>query len=312
MPDPIRLITRRLAAMTYDIVDGQAQFIWGRVLGRNPDGTLNIDDGKGGCVLVVPPMNARTGDVVQVDLGAMIGGIGMPGVATYTASVPQTNHQPTLAIIDDAGNIYSEASGTLVGSGGTPTADVDPAFGYYHYVDPWPYPITHYLLWAGAEDSYYHDAQIGSLDMTTGYQGESFSANNTVLCAGLGSSAGILCGAEHANLSGGHDPRWVINLRNASTFDLIASNAADYIADWMDAHPDTFWQFPDQYDTYDVHISPDPIDGSFWVNLRGGVGTPKDPAPMFNVSASDGSLIRTISLAVPNQFFKRAHRVQPE
>jgi hypothetical protein len=306
MPDPIRLITKRITEMTYQIVDGKAQFIWGTVLGRNPDGTVNINDGKGGCVLVAPPMNARTGDRVMVNLGAMVEGIGMPGVSTYMTNVPQVNHGPTAQIVDNLGNIYSETTGAATGTGGE-MADPDPAFGYYHYVDPWPFPITHYLLWAGAAGSNYHETQIGSIDMTSGFQGESYSANNTVLCAGLGVSSTKYCGAEHALAGGDNDTRWSINIRDA-TFGLLASNAADYIHNWITDHPNTFVGTDEDFD---VHISPDPQDGSFWVNLVGGPGwgDPPDPAPMFNVSPEDGSLIKTISLVVTAGAFRRVHRV---
>jgi len=307
MPDQIKLITRRITTMTYQAIDRKAQFIWGTVLSRNPDGTLNVDDGRGGCVLIVPPSNARTGDRISVDLGALIGGVGMPGVATYTAGVPQVNHAKPAVFIDNVGRVYSDA-GAFISTGGTPTADVDASFGYSHDGGT---PIHEFV---GSSPGY-NDLEIG-IDGVSGYEGSRFSTNNTVLSAGLGSSSGTYCGIEHTE-SGGTSVRWFINIRD-SAFALVASDAANYIHNWMTAHPNTFHL--DTYgtdDSYDAHISPDPEDGSFWVNLVGGPGwadpDPGDPAPVFNVKAADGSLVRTVQLAASGltSSFRRVHRIIP-
>src|SRR5512143_781401 len=244
MPDPIKLITRRVEEMTYKAVDKKAQFVWGRVLSRNPDGTLNIDDGKGGCILIIPPMNARTGDMVHVALGAMIGGPNMPGLAAYSANVPQTNHLPPAVFIDDAGNIYDGSTGAAKGSGGTPTADVNSAFGY-SFSSP--------NCFAGASPSY-ADLQIGVVDVS-GYQGETYGANNTVLCQGVGLSNGILLGIEIANTSPA-TTLWTVQLRDATTFEIITTNTASYLHNWIATHLDDFF---DGIDTnWDVHVSADP------------------------------------------------------
>jgi hypothetical protein len=239
----------------------------------------------------------------MVDLGATIGGLGMPGVTSYTAQVPQVNHGKAAVFIDNIGHVYNGTTGAFISTGGEPLAEVDPAFGYYRVAG------AEYLLFAGASPSY-HDLRIGDNALTTGYQGESYYTNNTVLCIGM---SGALCGAEHANSGGDSDTRWSINIRD-SAFALLASDPANYIHDWMVAHPNTFHlnTFGSDED-YDVHISPDPEDGSFWVNLLGGPTWGGDPAPVFNVSATDGSLINTVELAaasVPTGF-QRVHRIIP-
>jgi hypothetical protein len=287
MPDTIKQLTRRVTTLTYTIVGQQRQLIPAIVLSRNPDGSVNMDDGKGGCVLVTPPTNARKGDRVLVDPGAIFLGSGMPTGANYAPKVPQANHiiQNTL-FIDNIGNTYDDVTGVKTGTGGTPTADVDTAFGYSHS------GATPQHEFVGASSSY-NSLEIG-IDGVSGWEGSRFSANNTVLCAGVGPSAGTYCGIEHSE-TGGTSVRWFINIRDAG-FALLESNVADYIHSWMAAHPNTFHlNTYGSDDQFDAHISADPIDGSFWVNLVGGPswGTPADPAPMFNVDAADGSLIKT-------------------
>lgn len=303
MPDPIKLITKRITTMTYQAIDRKAQFIWGNVLSRNPDGTLNVDDGRGGCVLIVPPANARTGDRISVDLGAMIEGVGMPSVATYIADVPQKNHARPPVFIDDAGNTYNGTNGSPVGSGGTPTADIDPAFGYSSSGD---------LCFAGVSSSY-NDLQIGDLGGSgTGYVGEVYGDSVTVLCRGTGDSSGLLMGIEQeaATQYTGPPFPWTVVLRNVSTFALIETNAASYISDWMLDHPTNYLDVG--YDVeHSIHVSADPADSSFWLFVS--PGTADDPvAPMFNVDPTDGSLVKTVTLDISGHLsIVRVHRVQP-
>lgn len=303
MPDPIRLIAKRLSAMTYQVIDKKAQFIWGTVLSRNPDGTLNLDDGKGGCVLVVPPTNARVGDRVRVAKNAIVGGVGMPGVATYTTSIPQKNRSAPFVFIDDDGHVYNRISGALTGSGGAPTADIDTAFGYSTTGNP---------CFVGAAPSY-NDLQIGDLTPNgSGYVGQVYSSTVTVICRGIGASSGILLGIEQeasTQYSGPPFP-WTVVLRNANTFALIATNAATYISDWMLDHPADYVDAGYDVD-HPVHVSADPVNGSFWLAVGANTGTAT--APMFNVSSSDGSLLDTVVLDTSSYpYFLRANLVQPE
>jgi hypothetical protein len=210
---------------------------------------------------------------------------------------------PSHMFIDDLGNTYDDTTGALTGSGGTPHADIDPAFGYSQTDDG----SGGFNCFTGVTAAY-NTLQIGRANLTpnfNGYQGEVYSANNTVLVEGLGASTGILLGMETLNTSdGSHSNDWVVRLRDAITFAVLATDAGAYITAWVAAHPGTF--FDGIPTNYGVNVSPDPVDGSFWINMG---CVPPDPIPMFNVSATDGSLIRTVSIAAPTQFVLRVHRV---
>lgn len=314
MPDPIRLVTRRLSTMTHQIVDGKAQFIWGRVISRNADGTLNLDDGKGGCVLVVPPMNARVGDLVHVDLGATIGGVGMPGLATYSASIPQTNHYENLGAdmpfkyVDDAGRRYTE-NGVYVGTGAE-VADIDSTFFHYDQYISGPPPASPRQAFLATPGG---DTQIGQIEFdaddsgnVTGEGGWSVThgsnlwgplgsgaGNVTTICRATSDGFDQLLGLEvpwsdqciglYITADGVPNNHYDLVARDPDTLEILARITAWGIQSWMQQHP---LNFPDLYTAPDVtcetqysliHLAPNPEGDGFTICIPGAQNANADP-----------------------------------
>jgi hypothetical protein len=215
-------------------------------------------------------------------------------VAAWLAAHPLRYPLSGAALFDDSFNVFDYQTGAFIEAAGDFSAEVDNAYGY-------SFDFGTNETRVGASPGY-DDLAIGDLDDNSGYQGETYSANNTVLCRGLGVSTGILCGIEKSNAPG--ITVWTVALRNATTFALIARHAATYISDWMDTEDPS--GYPGDNVDYDVNVSADP-DGTFWVGLGGNSNhAGAFAAPLFNVSPADGSLIRTVELEAQDQFFQRA------
>lgn len=314
MPDPVQQIVdqvRRVAEAASRIGSGVTT---GTVLSRNSDGSVNVDDGSGGCARVASIQGQSTACGATVILGVE------PAIGNQSSVCPvsitiSSSTKPCLTdtrsetepealvagFLDNQGRTYDFVTGAAIAIGGD-TADVDAAFGYSVAGDD---------CFTGASPGY-ADLNIGNVVANTGYQGESYYANNTVLCLGVGVSSGLLCGAELPNAGGyAGNERWQIVIRDAVTFAVIARNTDDYIYNWMIAHPADFPLFGgDQGASYDVNFSADPEDGTFWVLIGGNAGPGTEyVAPIFNVSPADGSLIHTVGLQVPDgNDFRRARR----
>lgn len=69
----IRKVIDRVATVSRRIAIQQNPVVLGTVLSRNPDGSLNVDDGKGGCARVAPKANVRIGQKIALGLEPAIG-----------------------------------------------------------------------------------------------------------------------------------------------------------------------------------------------------------------------------------------------
>ena len=54
-----RQLTRKVVEIARKTATQQSPIVEGTVISRNPDGTLNVDDGKGGCLRQAPAANVR-------------------------------------------------------------------------------------------------------------------------------------------------------------------------------------------------------------------------------------------------------------
>jgi hypothetical protein len=196
--------------------------------------------------------------------------------------------------IDEEGNWYDD-DGALLGENGPDTADIDPTYGYdFHLGDN--------SCWAGVAPDY-EDLKIGDLDDDSGNQGENYTSLATVLA--YNPISDLLMGVELKNSGGGfHDDNWRLAVRDPLTFEIILEAEADFLNDWINDHPTTFFGAP----TYDfaVHVSPDPEDGHFWVNP--GAAVPPDPMPAFKVSSATLLPLQIVHLAPPDNFTRRVRR----
>jgi hypothetical protein len=317
-------IAQRVAEIAKKSAQATNQVRTAIVISSNPDGSFNVDDGMGGCTRV-----ANLGDqLVQCGQTVILGLEPQIGTTTNLCQVQFTinasskdcpvedrtddneTEPPVVAplvtgFLDNRGRRYDLTTGIFI-EFGAETADVDPAFGYSFDLG------TNDNL-VGASPSY--DALIiGNAGSSTGYQGETYSANNTVLCLGVGAASGVLCGAEISNVGGGAVV-WTISLRDAGDYSLITTDPATYIQDWMSDHASEY--FGDNV-AYDVNITADPDGSSFWVGIGGNNNANQGStweAPMFQVGATDLSLISTVLLQIPphdigldSDFFRRANR----
>ncbi len=295
------------------------------VLSVNPDGSVNVDDGMGGCarvasvgtqavqcggtvVLGLEPTIGNTTDLCQVQFTINSSSKGCP-VETRTDDT-EVEVAPTAIFIDDEGNRYDGDTGAFLGTG-TDYANQDHSYGYAPNNLPTlpPDPDT---VWAGIEANDWQDVQIGTLSTNTGYQGETYHIANTTLCRGVGTSSGVLLGVELPNTADTPDEEWRLNLRDPSTFALLQpSTIASFIYDYMVAHSDIFPLFGgDHGASYDVSICADPSDGTFWVNLGHNSNAPGAfLVPVFNVSPVNASLIRTVELEYPGSSFILVNRI---
>lgn len=322
MADPVQQIAERVAEIAKKVATETSPVRIGTVLSVNPDGSVNVDDGAGGCarvanvgnqvvtcgstiVLGLEPQVGQTTDLCQVQFTIDASGKDCP-VEDRTDDNEVTDPVPLVTgFVDNRGRRYDLTTGAYLATGAE-TADVDAAFGYDSLFDD---------FYAGATPLY-QDLIIGTDTGVSGsgYQGEPYAANNTVLCRGVGAAVGVLCGAEIENLpGGGHVFVWTINLRDATTYALLASDSATYIQDWMTAHAS---EYPGDNTSYDVNISADPSGDSFWVGIGGNNNANQLlawVAPVFQISAADASLMATVELQIPpkdiaEDFFRRANR----
>jgi hypothetical protein len=316
--DPIKGIAEQVKKIAEAAAKANNPVVRGTVESRNPDGSYNVNTGDGGCVRVANLTNQPTQCGAQVVLG-IEPGIGQTlTVCPVTVTIgSSTKPCPTddrtdeneeevevpMIFSDDDGNLYDE-TGALVSAGTGDPAAIDGAHGYdIDFISG-----LRYDCFVGPTPGY-HTLKIGQADLSpnhSGNQGE-VNAGATVICQGVGDSSGILLGVEVENTGdGNNDGFWRLVLRNASDYTIIADpGQAAFIADWMTAHPISFYSEPDT--GFPVHVSPDPVDGHFWVNV--GSATPPEKMGMFKVSSVDASLIQTVELAVPDQFLRRAKRI---
>lgn len=74
MPSPsIRHVREHVANIARKTAEQVNPIVQGTVLSRNPDGSLNVDDGRGGCVRVAPRGNYRVGQKVVLGTEPGIG-----------------------------------------------------------------------------------------------------------------------------------------------------------------------------------------------------------------------------------------------
>jgi hypothetical protein len=331
--DLVADIARKAAKSTSPVVAGT-------VLGVNADGSVNVDDGSGGCARVAAVSNqvVTCGSTVVLGLEPSVGNTtalcqlqttitasskGCP-VETRTEDEDVVVVPPTgYLLVDNRANIYDYATGALLATGvpgfGGPTGtyngtdysytEGDISYGYSN--DPDPYPATTPTKSrAGVLDDSglplylapnYDDVIIGDYSLAptnSGYQGSSYPGSHIPylgrLVLGQGSSTDRLLGMEIVNdAAGDHGPNWTVVIRQLSDFSIIATNAATYLSDWA-----TSFFYVDAV-AAGPSVSSD-ADGSFWITIQNARtdGNP-GPNPMFNVSATDGSLIRTVELATP-------------
>jgi hypothetical protein len=68
----VKKVVERIAKVAKGAADAVA-VTFGTVLSRNPDGSLNVDDGRGGCVRVMPAANVRVGQKIPIGTEPQIG-----------------------------------------------------------------------------------------------------------------------------------------------------------------------------------------------------------------------------------------------
>lgn len=72
MPNDVKQVVERIVGVAKKAAS-DAAVSFGTVLSRNPDGSLNVDPGNGGCVRVIGPKNARVGDRVPLGTEPALG-----------------------------------------------------------------------------------------------------------------------------------------------------------------------------------------------------------------------------------------------
>ena len=103
------------------------------VLSINPDGSLNVDDGKGGCVRRVPKQNAKVGDTVRIGTEPAIGQTtNLPQQiisVNLTGSCPVDPRQPPPVphsnVLNYVTTIYRKTSFGYTDPGNGPTLEAD-------------------------------------------------------------------------------------------------------------------------------------------------------------------------------------------
>lgn len=322
MTDRIKEIVEQVARVAEQAAAKKTGITTATVLSRNPDGTYVVDDGSGGCARQASITNQQVTCGSQVVLGTepQIGQTSTvcPVSVTITPSTkdcPSDDRTddnedevvlPMIGFLDNRGRRYDFNTGDFLAFGAE-TADVDSSFGYSFD------GLTNECK-TGATPTY-DDLLIGDLDDGSGTQGETYSTNSTVLCQGAGTASGVLCGAEIENTVGGHEAVWILTLRNATTYALIASDPATFIQDWMSGHAS---EYPGDNVDYDVNITADPDGDSFWIGIGGNNNANQNnpwDAAMFRVSSDDLTLMATVALHIPafdgeldSDFFRRANR----
>jgi hypothetical protein len=339
--DYVQKIAERVAEIAKKVVETQSPVRVGTVLSVNPDGSVNVDDGQGGCAIVsnvgtqvvtcgstvmlgLEPKVGNTTDLCQVQFAINSSSKGCP---IETREDEQEAAVLTgFVFVDNSGNIYSYETGELLAlgvqfAGGHPPAGWSGAYNGFAYPAMegdisygYSYDVgagATALNYAGAlvDDGQpldtppnYADLVIGNYDsapFNDGYQGSNYTiiGNSCYLgrlVLGQGASSDRLVGMEIVNdAAGNHGPNWRVNCRQLSDFSLLWETAATYLSDWVTSF------FYDDAVTFGPTISAD-ADGSFWVTIQNGLTSgDKGPNPMFNISAADGSLIRTVELATP-------------
>lgn len=91
-----RQLTERVTEIARRTNRQQAQIVEGTVIGRNPDGTLVVDDGRGGCLRQAPKANVRVGQRIKLGLEPSLGQqTNLPQVTlTYDPSTAPCPHDP--------------------------------------------------------------------------------------------------------------------------------------------------------------------------------------------------------------------------
>jgi len=323
MADKFQEIAERFAAIAKTVATQANPIRLATVIGVNPDGSVRVDTGDGGCanvasvgnqvvtcgatvVLGLEPNIGNTTDLCQVQFTINSSSKGCP----IETRIDDNEEEAAVGYIfvDDNGYGYDYSTGAYLGDGFTPT-DGDISYGYSY--DPDPYPATTPTLnRAGALDDdglllylapNYDDVVIGNYALApnnSGYQGSNYANTGGIhqgrLVRGLGSSTDRLLGMEIVNdAAGDHGPNWTVVIRQLSDYSILATNAASYLSAWV-----TSFMYDDAV-TFAPSVSADP-DGSFWITIQNGrIDGNNFPNPMFNVSPTDGSLIRTVELATP-------------
>ncbi|MDQ5870845.1 MAG: hypothetical protein M3547_01380 [Acidobacteriota bacterium] len=277
----------------------------GTVIGRNSDGTVNVDDGQGGCArlatlsgvpancgaqvvlsldteigskntvcpvafAIVPsakpkPPDVRPGGGVDLGDGADGGGDG-GGI-----DVPEVT-MPTALFATWIGELYDGATLEETGAGDFTFNDL--SYGYSDSYDGGAGVTTFYV---GSAPSY-NALAIGTYGPGSAFTGQygstSLPESGTNIVRGIGSSADRLLGLETDFNATAYEGNLKVVIRDPATFAVIASNAAAYLSDWFAAHIQPNGPFipgsPPPYSNakYNWHVSADPIDGSFWVSLN--------------------------------------------
>lgn len=296
----------------------------GTVLSVNSDGSINVDDGMGGCARVANVTN----QIVQCGQTVVLGLEPQIGTTTNLCQVQFTINSsskgcPIETRIDDVEvdppmpMIFSDDDGNLYDESGDPTGDTgdlaarDISFDYTESISD--------DFYAGPSSNY-QTLQIGHVDIApdhSGYQGihqgqvtGNHNVGNTRLVQGIGASSGLLFGLELLNTSdGSHEDTWTLTIRDSTTLALGASAGSTWLSDWFDSRPDSYltvdedWEFGNS-----LHVAPDPVDGSFWLWAKAGVNGER--GGMFNIDPTDATLIQTINVdAVDGQFTKRMKRI---
>jgi hypothetical protein len=71
--DQIKKVTKRFRDLAKRQADASQLLVEGVVVSKNPDGSLNVSDGKGGCLRIAPRQNANIGDTIRVGTEPNIG-----------------------------------------------------------------------------------------------------------------------------------------------------------------------------------------------------------------------------------------------
>lgn len=305
----------------------------GTVLGRNPDGSVIIDDGSGGCTVLAAlgnvPQQCGAQVVLSLDTEITTQNTVCPVAFTIIPSgkPTPTDERPgalTEPPVDEGIDLGDGADGggdggeVAAGDGGAGgTVFIDNAGNIYDGVTGWLTGATttwqpHVSGWgySGGTDGYAgpdpdaDQLQIGHREAAPnnfGFGGAPSLSQSTAIR--LGAFTVRRAGFERENTDDGEQSKtWYLNIRDAD-FDLVTSTNPTYLHTWFDNRPLSYpspggWAGPVWEWTYTMVAFADPEDGTFWVSPGAGDGAPAIPAPMFNISAS-GTLIRTIYLIDP-------------
>jgi hypothetical protein len=170
-----RTLTEHIVTVSRKVATQQSPIVEATVLSRNPDGSLNVDDGRGGCARVIAAANVRVGDKVRVGTEPAIGSI---------TSLPQDNFPVDAITIDcptDDRPLCEEVIGVpcpppvvsqLTGTGG----GVDNRIGA-----DWPNRAADFGLyafnnWQLGPDGFYHN--VGYTSQNGIYSARSQAASN--------------------------------------------------------------------------------------------------------------------------------------